>query len=664
MTTIDDVKARVDIVDLVSEQVTLKRAGRNFAGLCPFHSEKTPSFSVSSDRQTWHCFGACATGGDIFSYVMKRENIEFGEALRVLAQRANVTLVERRDRSQDARTQRLAGSLEAAAAFFHETLLHSKAARQARDYLQDRGLDLETIETFELGYSLDGWEILRSHLNERGYSDQELLSVGLLTEGERGPHDRFRGRLMFPIHDDRGRPVGFGGRLLATPDAKIGAKYINTAQTPMFDKGAILYALDIAREAIRRDRSVIVVEGYMDAIAAHQHGMSNVVASMGTALTERQIRALERFKCKILLAMDADAAGIEATLRALQEAGDAGAIRAVSDSPHPSDVADEEFSTRAQEWSRNALKRAAINFYVVPLLGKDPDEIIRKDRKAWDSALQNATPFTDHVFDVVANRRDLTQPGERAELLKELLPVVRLIDEPVYRAHYIQRLARLAQLNEDTLREELRRAKQPTRANTHAIQTPALTSSSREQGEEYCLAMLMRYPDLRHEGLALSVDIFSLGEHHAIYDAWRASLQLDDIRSALPIELHPHLERILERDVPFLEASHLREAFQDCVRRIELRRLAQAKQASTAALSEPELQPYMSAAVEEAVLLQETRSGDEAQRSGTTNGDARAHELATTLLDDEALGRKLHRTGLGSRSAQQAETSPQSEVEQ
>jgi DNA primase len=435
LSTVDEVKSRVDIFDLVSEQVTLRRAGRNFSGLCPFHSEKTPSFIVSPDRQSWHCFGSCATGGDIFSYVMKRDNVEFGEALRMLAQRAGVTLIERRDRDADERSQRIISANEAAAVYFYNNLANAKAARNARDYLQGRGLDQETIETFQLGYSLDSWEVLRTHLRERGYTDQELLAAGLLTEGEREPHDRFRGRLMFPIRDDRGRAVGFGGRILDAASPTAGAKYINTAQTPMFDKGSILYALDLAKEAIRRERSVIVVEGYMDVIAAHQHGMTNVVASMGTALTERQIRTLERLKAKILLAMDADAAGIEATLRALQEAGEAGAVRAIPSPSHPTDMPDEDFTAHVQEWSRNALKRAAVNFYVVPLLGKDPDEMIRKDRGAWDEAITSARPFTDHVFDVVAARHDLTQPAERAQMLTELLPVVRLIDEPVYRAH-------------------------------------------------------------------------------------------------------------------------------------------------------------------------------------------------------------------------------------
>jgi DNA primase len=660
MSTIDEVKARVDIVDLISEHVQLKRAGRNFSGLCPFHSERTPSFIVTPERQTWHCFGACGTGGDIFSFVMKRENVEFAEALRILAQRAGVSLAERRDPREDERGQRATAANDAAAAFFHDMLLHAKAAREARDYLQTRGLDLETIEAFQLGYSLDSWDALQTHLTERGYSSEELLAVGLLTEGERGPHDRFRARLMFPIRDDRGRTVGFGGRTLSS-DPKAGAKYINTAQTPMFDKGAILYALDRAKEAIRREKSVIVVEGYMDVIAAHQHGITNVVASMGTALTERQIRALERFKCRILLAMDADAAGIEATLRALQEAGEAGAIRASADSSHPSALPDEDFTARVQEWTRNGLKRAAVNFYVVPLLGKDPDEMIRKDGAAWNAALEHAKPFTDHVFDVVAARHDLSQPVERAALLTELLPVVRLIDEPVYRAHYVQRLARLAQLGEEALRDELRKTKRPSRLAPPSAPAPS-RRGPREHGEEYCLALLLRSPELRREGLGLTSDVFSLGENRAIYEAWRSSTSIDDIRDAIPDELHSHFDTILQRDVPFLETSHLRDAFEDCVRRINLRRLAQAKQASTAALSEPDLQPYMSAAVEEAAVLHGTRAG--AKPDGTaTHNDSRARELAETLLEDKEMGRRLHQPALA-RSTQQAEVSPQSEVEQ
>ena len=590
MSVIDEVKSRIDIVDLISEQVALQRAGRNFKAVCPFHSERTPSFIVTPERQTWHCFGACGTGGDVFSFVMKREEIEFGEALRQLAERAGVSLGPPRAPEEDERHQRLLQANEAASVFFHNALLHSQAGEAARAYLDTRGLDSETIEAFELGYSLESWDVLKSHLTERGFSDEELLAAGLLVESDRGGYDRFRARLMFPIRDERGHVVGFGGRAMPSSEQgasdAAGAKYINTPQTPLFDKSGLLYALDRAKEAIRREREVIVVEGYMDAIAAHQHGMTNVVASMGTALTERQIRTLERFKAKILLALDADAAGIEATLRALKEAEAAGAVRAASASAHPTALPKEEFSERSRQWSRNALKRAAVTFYVVPLSGKDPDEMIRAERDAWDEAVANAKPFTDHLFDVLAGRKELAQPNQRAELLQELLPVIRLIEEPVYRAHYIQRLARLAQVEEDVVRTQLRQ--RPARGPRQAASAPEPPTppAFRDKDEEFSLALLLRYPALREEGKALDRDFYQLSENRAVLTVWQQTADIELIREMLPPELHPHLEQVLGKNLPVYEMKDLDTAFKDCVLKIEFRRLSTAKQVSGQAFSE------------------------------------------------------------------------------
>ena len=646
MSVIDEVKSRIDIVDLVSEHVALQRAGRNFKALCPFHTEKTPSFVVTPDRQTWYCFGACGTGGDVFAFVMKREDLEFGEVLRLLAERAGVTLDSRREPQEDARRQRLLQANEAAAAYFHHALLHAGPGEAARSYLEDRGLDAATIETFQLGYSPESWDALKSHLADRDYSDEELLAAGLLVESDRGGYDRFRGRLMFPIRDERGRVVGFGARALESskgqPAESSGAKYINTPQTVLFDKSGLLYALDGAKEAIRREKSVVVVEGYMDAIAAHQFGITNVVASMGTALTERQIRTLERMKAKILLAMDADAAGMEATLRALQEGQASGAVRAGPASAHPAALDAEEFSERVQEWSRDALKRAAVTFYIVPLSGKDPDEMIRADRDAWAKAVAGAKPFTDHVFETVASRSDLSQPAQRSALLKELLPIVRLIEEPVYRAHYIQRLARLAQVGEDVVGAELRQA--PARSGRRAATPQAEPGPSdrarREPGEEYCLALLLRYPELRPEGDALSPEVFLLAEHRAIFAAWREASDRESLLRALPEELHPQIERIAEKELPYLEGSQLGEAFKDCVHRIEFRRLSAAKQASTAALAEPDAQEGMDAVAEKARVVWE--AGADRERAPVAEDDKRAWELAVAVVEDMEAGRRLH----------------------
>lgn len=645
MSAIDEVKSRIDIVDLVSAYVPLQRAGRNFRAPCPFHTERTPSFYVSPERQTWHCFGACATGGDCFAFIMKRENVEFSEALRILAQRAGVTLGGRREPKDDERWQRLLEANEQAAAFFHNALLNAKPAEAARRYLDTRGLDAGTIEAFQLGYSQESWDALKSHLTQRGFSNEELAAAGLLVESETGGYDRFRGRLMFPIRDERGRTVGFGARELDGGDLP-GAKYINTPQTALFDKSSLLYAFDRAKEAIRRQETAIVVEGYMDAIAAHQHGIENVVASMGTALTHRQIRTLERLRCKILLALDADAAGMEATLRALQEAGEAGAIHAASASAGPEAMGQEEFAAKVQEWSRDALKRATVNFYVVPLLGKDPDEMIRADREAWDAAVAEAKPFTEHIFDLVASRKDLSQPGERADLVRELLPVLRLIEEPVFQAHYVQRLARLAQVPEDTLRFELRRrAKRALRREAEVAVSPA---ARREPHGEFLLALLLRHPQLRAEGLAISADIFLLGEHRAIFALWRGAPDLDSIREALPADALPQLEQIMQRDLPILDGADLRRALESCVAKTEEDRLRQAKRASAAALMEPEVQPEMAAAVAQAA----------AHRTDDERTSDSASELVRSLIEDEEMGRRLHQPA----TTKQPAPSPQGEV--
>jgi DNA primase len=357
--------------------------------------------------------------------------------------------------------------------------------------------------------------------------------------------------------------------------------------------------------------------------------------------------------------MDADSAGIEATLRALQEAASTGAIRARSASVHPAEIGDEEFSSRTIEWTRDSLKRASVNFFVIPLLGKDPDEMIRADRTAWDSAVASAKPFTDHIFDTVAGRKDLTQPKERSELLGELLPVVRLIDEPVFRAHYEQRLAHLAQVDEAVVRTELQ--KPPARPNrkTQAPQPLPASASRREPAEEFLLALLLRHPDLRATGEGIPQDVFLLSEHRAIYRVWLDTSDVESIRGALTEDLTPHLERVLARELPVLEGPKLRDALEDCVRRIEWRRLSAAKRASTAALTEPTVQQYMSAAVKEAIALQADNPTDLTDEESASASDAKTLELATSLVEDQEMGRRLHETAAGAGSTQQPDLSPE-----
>ena len=257
MSDFETVKQRADIVDVVGQYVNLVRAGRYFKACCPFHNEKTPSFVVYPDRQSWHCFGACATGGDVFTFMEKKENLSPVEALRLLAERCGVEL-QRRGRNPDEPAHaRLVEANEAAAQYFHGLLLNAAAGEATRTYLATRGLAAETVRAFQLGFSPDSWDSLREHLRSRGFSVEEQVAAGLLTEGERGPYDRFRGRLMFPIRDERGRVIGFGGRVIGDGVPK----YLNTPQTALFDKGATLYALDRAKEAIRAAEADAAVEG-------------------------------------------------------------------------------------------------------------------------------------------------------------------------------------------------------------------------------------------------------------------------------------------------------------------------------------------------------------------------------------------------------------------
>ncbi|MGI5835145.1 MAG: DNA primase, partial [Chloroflexota bacterium] len=288
----EEIKARLDIADIVSERVLLKKAGKSLKGLCPFHVEKTPSFVVFPETGSWHCFG-CGEGGDIFTFVMRSQNVDFAEALAILAARAGVELrSSERGQQPDGGVEKLYAANEAAAAHFR-SMLASPAGARAREYLRRRQISAESIADFEIGFAPDSGAGLAHHLLQLGFSREEILQAGLAGENESGAlYDRFRSRVIFPIRDNAGRLVGFGGRSLSN-DAQ--PKYLNTPQTALFDKGGCLYAVDKAKKEIRQTGRAVIVEGYMDALMAHQHGYRNVVASLGTAVTGRQLSQLKRW---------------------------------------------------------------------------------------------------------------------------------------------------------------------------------------------------------------------------------------------------------------------------------------------------------------------------------------------------------------------------------
>lgn len=442
MSVTQDIKSRLDIVDIVSEQVPLRKSGHNYAGFCPFHSNtRTPSFYVFPETQTWRCFGACADGGDLFTYVMKKEGWEFRETLEYLARRAGVTLesAPQVDKAQQAFASKMGDLLGAAADYFHQLLLYAPQAELARRYVAQRGLTAETLATFQLGFALDSWDACRSHFTAQGYSDEDLLQAGLLTDNpEKGTrYDRFRNRLMFAIRNVEGQVVGFGARTLEKDGIP---KYLNSPQTAMFDKSHLLYGLDLARRHVREARQAVIVEGYMDVIQAHQAGFGNVVAQMGTALTEPQLQLLKRYTKRFVLALDADAAGEKATLRSLQVARE---------------TLDKAYEVRfdAQGLVRHEARlKADIRVVTMPD-GEDPDSIIRADVARWPLLLAQARPIVDYVIDVATADLDMTDAKAKSAVALQVLPLIMELGDPVEREHYRQLLGRALQVDEMTLRQ-------------------------------------------------------------------------------------------------------------------------------------------------------------------------------------------------------------------
>ncbi len=533
MGVIDEVKQRTDIVDIISQYTTLTKSGRTFRGLCPFHSEKHPSFFVYPEQQSWHCFGACNTGGDVFSFIMKKQGIDFGEALRLLAQRAGVAIPSRFEPGAESEErQRLYQVNQAAALYFHNLLLDSPAGEKARSYVIGRGFTPKTIADFQLGFSPNSWEGLKQYLMDRGYAQNELLTAGLIIEAEAGKtHDRFRNRLMFPICDARGRITGFGARVL---DDSL-PKYINSPQTPIFDKSGSLYGINLAKDAIRQQDLAVIVEGYMDVITAHQNGFPNVVASMGTSVTEKQVSALKRLTKNITLALDADAAGDEASLRAVGY--------------------------------ENTLD-AEVKVIILPR-GKDPDDVIKEDAKAWEKLLREALPVVDYTFNMVTSELDLTTAKGKSSAVDKLLPIIAEIKDDIRQAHYLQKLAHLLKVSERSIEAALTRIRpRPGRGRAEEPKQevathlhPLLSSPI----EEYCLALLLQHPELKYRQEGLSPEYFETSENREIFVAWQRSDKIESVKEGLDSATHEHLDSLLTRN---LLSTKIEQKYAECALRL------------------------------------------------------------------------------------------------
>ena len=428
-----EVKNKLSVVDVVGESVSLKKAGTTYKGLCPFHGEKTPSFVVTPTRESWHCFG-CGLGGDIFSFVMQRDGVAFPEALRTLAQRAGVEIDEH-TKHEDARRARLRQVLDSAIAFYHAVLTNSNAGKTALDYLHGRGFTDETIATYQLGWAPGGWDQMTRTLGaKRDIRPDELLEVGLASPrqgGRGGVYDRFRERVLFPIRDQNGHAVGLGGRLLEGD----GPKYLNSPATPLFDKSRTLYLIDKAKASIRKSGQAVIVEGYTDALMAHQAGFDNVVASLGTALTPGQVALLTRYASRIALAYDVDAAGEKAgTLGVTALAGLIGQLQG----------------------DTSGVKLEDVRVARLPD-GKDPDEVVRESPAEWEAAIARAKPLVEYLVDHHAGRFDLKTSSGRIGFVEAVMPAIRDIADPLRRDEALGEVRRVSGVEERVLRQVLER---------------------------------------------------------------------------------------------------------------------------------------------------------------------------------------------------------------
>ncbi|MBI2908291.1 MAG: DNA primase [Chloroflexi bacterium] len=622
MSVVDEIKQKLDIVDIVSQHVRLMKSGQNFKGLCPFHAEKDASFYVYPQQQSWHCFGSCGTGGDIFTFIMKKEGVDFAEALRRLSETAGIALETRRQgEEEDKETDKLREVNAAAALYFHHLLVNAPEAAAARAYLGKRGATKEGIEDFQLGFSPDSWDSVIRYLADKGFSEAEITQAGLAIEKDGRRYDRFRSRLMFPIRDARGRAIGFGGRAL---DDAI-PKYLNSPQSPVFAKGEVLYGLDRAAASIRKENMAIIVEGYMDVLAAHQHGFKNVIASMGTSLSEKQLDALKRLSKRLALALDSDAAGNAATIRGIEVATQA-LDRKVVPVPTWQGLVRYNYSLDAD-----------IRIITLPP-GKDPDEVINESEATWTALVDGATPVVDYLMGAIASALDMGDPRDKSAAVDRLLPILAEIQDPVQQAHYLQKLARIVRVDERVLQETRSRKQAAGRRKRDPSPLPLpspLVAARSQPIEEYCLALLLRHSELAAKASELTEGHFDHPANREVFCAWRQSLSVEALRSSLAEALHPHLDHLIGLPLPPCSEGEREAALADRLRHLEKHRLQRLKARDELFLADV-LAGRSASEVSRAALTM--------WRSGEAHGEEIAEEtryVAEHLLRDEETGRAL-----------------------
>lgn len=471
MDQVEEIKGKTDIVELIQEYVPLKRAGRNYKGLCPFHGEKTPSFMVNPELQIFKCFG-CGEGGDAYSFLQRIEGMEFGEALRNLADRVGVKLVSYRPSQQEELKDTLLQTNYLAGEYYHYVLTKHNLGIQAREYLKDRGVTNEAIEIFKLGFAPEGWDFLLSYLSgKKGFKEEDIERAGLAIKSQsdretkkQSYYDRFRNRIMFPLNNPRGQTVGFSGRVMPGADEKAGGKYVNTPETEIYHKSGILYGYDLARSAIKAENTSVLVEGQMDVIGSWQAGVPNSVGVGGTALTDRQIELLKRVGETVIMALDADQAGDAAARKGIEAAGKTGLIVKVVD-------------------IRKGRKY------------KDPGEWATDDPDGWKEAVKKAVVVYDFYLDSAVSRHGLDVVG-KTRIGRELLPIWKNIEDEIVKAHYVKKLAEVLGVEEEDIRQQMVKSQVP-KLNSQIPKNNQMTNermkkSRREVVEEYIVGLALR----------------------------------------------------------------------------------------------------------------------------------------------------------------------------
>jgi len=554
----DKVKQQADIVRLVGDYVRLKKSGQNFVGLCPFHPEKTPSFAVHPVKQIYHCFG-CGAGGDVFKFVMEMEKVAFPEALRLVAEKVGVRLPERAPRTpEEAKATRQRTALvklhEQAAAFFAEQLESTKEGRLARAYLNDRGLDDETIKAFGIGYAPGAGDALLRRLRELGASPEALAASGLVNKdpaysgaGDRGLYDRFRRRVMFPIATESGRIVAFGGRALGESEGS-GPKYMNSPESPIYSKSRVLYNLHRAKEAVRKQNYAVLVEGYLDCIGAHTAGATNVVASCGTSLTPEQVKLLGRSTHNVVVNFDPDTAGVAATERSL-----------------------------------NLLLEQGFQVRVLALpAGTDPDSFVRQQgAAAYREKLKESKPYLDYLAERARGDFDLHSQEGKIAALNFLLPYLARVPNKIRRAEWASELAQRLTIDEALVREELRRAAQERRTEIRLRpEAKAIVErGAAKPAERRLLQILLDNPGIRADILKEMEDAAAhrgAGLEKVFSEVLAMARAEEAITSATLAERLPEAEQRLIYELAFEEkgqsAGTLEEA-RSCLAAMQRRKL-------------------------------------------------------------------------------------------